>query len=145
MTTYETRLAQAWADNALIEIRVVPDICTWIVRNAEKLGHCEHNALSAWRRSGCAGGAGQGPGRSTEEGGGVMDWQTVVSILSAIGTCFGLVMFSSLGDAHRRIRELEDNGWCSQLMTWSEFVKLPMHYQGCPGGTWAAKVRIVLS
>lgn len=61
-----------------------------------------------------------------------MDWQTVVSILGAIGTCFGLVMFSSLGDAHRRIRELEDNGWCSQLMTWSEFVKLPMHYQGCP-------------
>lgn len=50
MTTYETRLAQAWADNALIEIRVVPDICTWIVRNAEKLGHCEHNALSAWEK-----------------------------------------------------------------------------------------------
>lgn len=68
-----------------------------------------------------------------------MDWQTAFSWLGAACFTFGLVMWGEKARLSRRIRELEDDGWASQVMTWTDYCALPRPLTGCPyweaGGT----------
>lgn len=61
-----------------------------------------------------------------------MEWQTPFLILGAQCFAFGIVMWAESARLRRRIREIEEDGWASQVMTWSEYVALPMPLRGCP-------------
>jgi hypothetical protein len=51
MTSDEKRkLAENWADKAIIAIRDERDVPGWVVDNREKLGTCEQWAPDAWAR-----------------------------------------------------------------------------------------------
>ena len=52
MVTTETRFAQAWADNALPEIRTLGDqaLNDWIVANREKIALCARHAPESIKR-----------------------------------------------------------------------------------------------
>jgi len=53
-----------------------------------------------------------------------MTAETAISIGGALSVTFGWILFDHVFQLRRRVSALEDDGWSSQIMTWSEFTAL---------------------